>query len=160
MSIELTRADYNNPEHAKHLIELLDSYAQDAMGGGEKLTENTRKNLIPTLAEVPGAFSILCYVDGKPAGLANGFQGFSTFKCKPLLNIHDLSVNPEYRGQGISQKLLTEVENIALERGCCKVTLEVLSGNEVAKNAYLKFGYTSYELIPEKGQALFWEKAL
>jgi hypothetical protein len=40
-------------------------------------------------------------------------------------------VNP-FRGLGLSQKMLLKVEEIARQRGCCKITLEVLEGNAVA----------------------------
>ncbi len=74
------------------------------MGGGQALPESVRKNLAVTLATVPHAFSVLCYVDGAPAGLINCFEGFSTFKCLPLVNIHDIVVHRNFRGLGLSQK--------------------------------------------------------
>jgi len=69
-------------------------------------------------------------------------------------------VTENARGLGISQKMLQEVEKIAKERGCCKMTLEVLEGNVVAKGAYQKFGFSGYELDPKIGKAMFWEKVL
>lgn len=56
--------------------------------------------------------------------------------------------------------LLREAENIAIEKGCCKMTLEVLQGNEHAQSAYSKFGLCAYQLDSEMGKALFWEKRL
>ena len=153
-------ADYNNPEHGKDILYLLNEYANDPLGGGEALSEFTRNNLLGALAEIPGAFSVLCYMDSTPAGLANCFQGFSTFKCKPLINIHDIVVLEEFRGQGISQALMKTIESVALDRQCCKLTLEVLDGNQTAISAYKKFGFTHYELKSEFGQAMFWEKNL
>jgi len=44
--------------------------------------------------------------------------------------------------------------------GCCKLTLEVLEGNTVARAAYQACGYSGYELNPEIGKALFWQKKL
>ncbi|MCK5098359.1 MAG: GNAT family N-acetyltransferase, partial [Desulfobacteraceae bacterium] len=117
-------------------------------------------NLALALSKVPHAFSVLCYVDDRPAGLVNCFEGFSTFKCKPLINIHDMYVSNEFRGLGISQKLLTCVEEKAQEKGCCKITLEVLEGNKTAQSAYVKYGFTGYELDPVLGKALFWQKSL
>jgi hypothetical protein len=38
--------------------------------------------------------------------------------------------------------------------------LEVLTGNRLAQSAYLKFGFGAYELDPEMGGAIFWQKAL
>ena len=130
------------------------------MGNNEPLPPAILKNLAPELAKLPHAFSIICYVDGQPAGFANCFVGFSTFKCKPLVNIHDLAVHPDFRGRGIGTTILHAIEAEAQTRGCCKITLEVLEGNTIAKAAYLKFGFSSYELDPQTGQALFWEKAL
>lgn len=49
---------------------------------------------------------------------------------------------------------------VATSRGCCKLTLEVLSNNPNAMASYSKFGFTSYELDPALGTAQFWEKKL
>ena len=160
MTIKVVKADYNNPSHAKHLILALDSYAKDPMGGGRGLALEVKDNLVSQLQKLPHAFSLLAYADDKLAGLTNCFHLFSTFSCKPLINIHDLIVLNKFRGKGISQQMLKRVEDIAVELSCCKITLEVLSGNEVAKSAYRKFGFKDYELDPEKGSALFWEKSL
>ncbi|MFQ5485228.1 MAG: GNAT family N-acetyltransferase [Desulfobacterales bacterium] len=83
-----------------------------------------------------------------------------SFSCKPLINIHDVVVLNEFRGNGISLKMLDKVEEIAKSKGCCKITLEVLSNNDVAKSAYRKFGFSSYELDPKAGTAVFWQKLL
>lgn len=160
MNIKLVIADYLDADQARDLTWLLNCYAEDPMGGGKPLSEHTKSNLASELSKRPHAFSVLCYVDGRPAGLANCFEAFSTFKCKPLINIHDVVVHPDFRGLRISQKLLEKIEAIARNKGCCKITLEVLDGNAIAKNAYLKFGFSSYELDPKLGQALFWEKPI
>ena len=94
------------------------------------------------------------------AAVANCFEGFSTFACKPLVNIHDITVLPQYRGKGISQRVLEKIEAIARSKGCCKITLEVLGNNTVAQSAYKKFGFGAYELDPKAGSAQFWEKKL
>ena len=105
-------------------------------------------------------FTVLAYVDEAPAGIINCVEGFSTFSCKSLINIHDCGVLAKYRGLGLSLKMFGEVEKIAREMGCCKLTLEVLQGNKVAQNAYKKLGFSGYELDPKLGHALFWEKKL
>jgi len=159
-SIHILKADYGNSEHAKDLVYLLNAYASDPMGGGVPLADSVKLSLVPELAKRNFALSLFAYVEGKPAGLLNAFEGFSTFAAKPLLNIHDIIVLSEYRGMKLSQRLLAGLEEIARERNCCKITLEVLSGNEIAKRAYQKFGFTDYTLDPEVGQALFWQKKL
>lgn len=160
MNIEVIVADYANAKHAEDLVHLLNNYAMDPMGGEEALPQSVQETLASELAKIPNAFSVLCYVDDKPAGLVNCFAGFSTFKCKPLVNIHDVTVVKDFRGLGISQRMLAKVEQIAKERGCCKLTLEVLEGNKVARNAYLKLGFDGYELDPAMGRALFWQKLI
>ncbi len=42
--------------------------------------------------------------------------------------------------------MLQKVREIARQRGCCKITLEVLEGNDVAQAAYRKFGFDESDL--------------
>lgn len=160
MSIKIIQANYNNPQHGRHIIEMLDCYANDPMGGNEALPDYVAQNLVYTLSNRSDAISILAYVEGQPAGLLNCFEGFSTFNCKPLINIHDLIVATEFRGMSLSTKMLTMVEEIGNERECCKLTLEVLEQNVIAINSYRKFGFNHYQLDPIMGKAEFWEKKL
>jgi len=160
VQVNIIQADYQNEEHGKDLVMLLNAYALDPMGGGEALAAEVQQSLVSTLAKRDDFLTLLCYVDNKPAGILNCVEGFSTFKCKPLLNIHDCGVLKEFRGLGISQLLFKEAEKISRERGYCKLTLEVLEGNIVAQNAYKKLGFSGYELDEKTGKAMFWEKAL
>lgn len=160
MTTELIIADYQNQQHCQDLIFLLNSYAQDPMGGGDALSDYSQANLCEQLAKRADVVTILCYVDGQPAGICNCVEGFSTFKAKPLLNIHDIAVVAEFRGLGLSHKMLSKAQAVATERGCCKLTLEVLQGNEIAKKSYQKFGFAGYELDPKHGGAMFWEMVL
>ena len=160
MKIEVVSVDYLDKQHSRDLSLLVDSYARDPMGGGTPLDADVKSNLAAALAKLPHAFSFICYVDDQPAGLVNCFEAFSTFQCKPLVNIHDVIVLKEFRGLGISQRLLKAVEQTALSKGACKMTLEVLEGNLVAREAYVKFGFEGYQLDAEVGKALFWQKTL
>lgn len=142
------------------LLSLLDAYAADPMGGGRPLPGKVKSELITRLGRRADYFGFIARYESRPAGLINCFEGFSTFQARPLMNIHDVVVLPEFRGRGISLRLLDRVEALARERGCCKLTLEVLSNNSVAKAAYRKFGFAGYQLDPAAGEAVFWEKAL
>ncbi len=157
---EISVADLAVPEHARAVIALLDAYAKDIMGGGKELSEYAKTNLISELRQRPECCVILAWKHEEPAGLAICFGGFSTFSCKPTLNIHDLVVAPKFRGQGLSMAMLETIESVARERKCCKLTLEVLEGNTVAQRVYKNFGFASYELDPTMGRALFFEKKL
>jgi len=142
------------------VLVLLDHYARDPMGCGKPLPSDVLQNLIPQLQQRSDYLGVIAFIDKQPVGLINSFEGFSTFAARPLMNIHDVIVAPEHRGKGLVQRMMKIVEQIARERGCCKLTLEVLSNNTVAQQAYLKFGFAAYQLDPEAGQALFWQKAL
>jgi ribosomal protein S18 acetylase RimI-like enzyme len=158
MQIDISLVDYSNKQQLEDIVTLLDHYSNDLMGGGKPLPESIKIQLPKQLSKIAHSFCVICYIDNNPAGLATCFEGFSTFKAKPLINIHDIVVHTAYRGLGISQKILEKVEQIAQEKGCCKITLEVLEGNKTAQKAYEKFGFRGYELDPQMGKALFWEK--
>ena len=153
-------ADFNNPVHADAIVYLLNEYAKDDMGGGEPLSTFTQANLVKEMAKRPTFHAAIAFVGGTPAGLINCIEGFSTFACKPLLNIHDVVVLAEFRGKGISSQLIKKAEEIANGLGCCKLTLEVLEGNKLAQAAYLANGFAGYQLDPEMGRAMFWHKKL
>lgn len=157
--IEITLADYSNPAHAQAVIAMLDAYAKDPMGGSEGISDEVKENLIKEMDKRDHVFSLIAFDGDQPVGVANCVEGFSTFAAKPLMNIHDIAVIPEYRGEGVAQKLLEEVKTLAQFRGCVKLTLEVLDKNERAKKAYEKFGFKPYEL-GDVGQAEFWEMYL
>ncbi len=158
--IEVVRARYDDPAHAAALIELLDHYARDPAGGGEPLSDFARANLVASLAARPFIFSVLAFDGETPVGLVNAIEGFSTFACKPLVNVHDVVVASSHRGHGIAARLFAEVEAIARERGACKLTLEVLDGNASARALYQRLGFTAYQLDPAMGHAQFLHKWL
>ena len=159
-NLVVERADYADPRDAYDIVELLEAYACDPMGGGERLGQEVRDEVVPGLSDTPGAFTLIARLDGEAVGLANCFTAFSTFVAKPLINVHDMTVLADHRGQGIGRALLGAVENEARRRGACKITLEVLSGNSRAKALYASLGYADYQLDPASGHALFWQKRL
>jgi GNAT superfamily N-acetyltransferase len=158
--VEIIQADYALPEHGNAIVRLMDAYASDPMGGGQGLSEFAQANLVGELGKCAMARSVLALVDGEAVGLINCFEGFSTFACQPLLNIHDVIVRREFRGQGLSKLMFAKVEAIARSMSFWKFTLEVLAGNAVAQGAYRAVGFAGFELDPAMGQALFWEKKL
>ena len=158
--LTVSPADYGDPLDAADVVLLTDAYARDPMGSGKPLPPEVCDRLVEGLAAQTGAFSLIARVDGEPAGIANCFTGFSTFAARPLVNVHDLGVRPEHRGRGVGRALLAAVEAEAQRRGACKVTLEVLSGNEPAKALYAAVGFQGYGLDPAAGTAQFWVKKL
>jgi len=158
--LTIARVDYADQGQGDDLFRLLDSYARDPAGGGQPLDPAKREALLSGLAATPGAFSLLASIDGVGVGLANCFTAFSSFAARPLVNIHDIVVDPAFRRRGIARALFAAIEDEARARGAAKVTLEVLTGNVAAKALYQSLGYGDYVLDPHMGQALFWQKVL
>jgi ribosomal protein S18 acetylase RimI-like enzyme len=158
MSLFITRVDLDLSDHTQALLALLDEYARHPNGGGKALSAETCHNLIPALQRRQDYLGLIAFDANQAVGLLNAFEGFSSFKAKPLLNIHDIVVTASHRNRGIGQLLLKHAEQIAIQRGYCKLTLEVLANNRQARQAYRKFGFQGYELDPRLGRAEFWEK--
>jgi GNAT superfamily N-acetyltransferase len=164
MQVSILPVDYSHPAQRAALVMLLDAYALDPMGGGQGLTQDVKARLCDDLAQRPQAFSFIAWkgasAQAEAVGLVNCLEGYSTFKALPLMNIHDIAVLPAHRGAGVGQALLAAAEQLARQRGCCKLTLEVLTGNPRALSSYLRFGFAPYALDPAAGQASFMQKWL
>ena len=158
--IQTLRADYQNPAHAAALVAMLDAYAREPAGGGTPLSDFVKSNLVPSLAARPQIFSVLAFDGAMPVGLVNCIEGFSSFACRPLVNVHDVAVAVSHRGRGVAAQMLQLAEQIARDRGACKLTLEVLSGNASANRLYARIGFASYQLDPVMGHAQFLQKWL
>ena len=158
--VQTLRAEYQNPVHAAALVALLDAYARDPAGGGTPLSDFVKSNLVASMAARPQMFSVLAFDGALPVGLVNCIEGFSSFACRPLVNVHDVAVAASHRGRGVAQQMLALAEQIARERGACKLTLEVLSGNTSANRLYSRIGFASYQLDPAMGHAQFLQKWL
>ena len=87
-------------------------------------------------------------VDSGPrvVGFALFFTNFSTFLARPGLYLEDLFVEPELRGRGIGQALLTRLAELAAERGCGRFEWSVLDWNVNAIRFYERMGAT---VMPE-----------
>lgn len=128
-------AEYDDPVHAKTVSDLLNGYALDQFGNSAPLEDEVRAKLCSELSKIPGAFSVIAAIGDEPVGLINCFQGFSTFKCKPLINIHDVFVVPEHRRKGVTQVMMAKVSEV----GWGKITqtfFKVSATRETAKKGF------------------------
>jgi GNAT superfamily N-acetyltransferase len=160
MALVIAEADLDDPAHANGIVSVLDSYASDPIGGGRPLRPEIRERLVPGLRRQANVLVLLAFDGDAAVGLAVCFFGFSTFAARPLLNVHDLAVVPERRGDGIGTALLTEAERRARAYGSCKLTLEVQEHNHRARAVYAKFGFTDYVLGGEAVPTRFLTKLL
>ncbi len=126
--ISCSKVDFKDDKQCTLLTTLLNLYASDVMGGGEPLSQFVMDNLGKELSKRSFAHAFFAFIDEVPVGLVICFDGFSSFECRPLINIHDVIVHPLHRRKGVATTLLMAVEQYALANGCCKLTMEVLKG--------------------------------
>ena len=145
MEFEIREADLADPGEGAALVEIIDSYARGPGGQNAPLPALARDEMVRGLVEHPSATVLLALADGRPVGTAVCVFGFSTFAGKPTINIHDLAVLPDFQGRGIGRALIAEVERLARERDCCRITLEVHDSNTGAKRLYEAAGFGSWD---------------
>ena len=121
-----------------HLIERLAEF--------EKLThllQVTPDTLRPHLFGArPVAEALVAESAGSVVGFALFFTNFSTFLARPGLYLEDLFVEPEQRGHGIGEAMLTRLAQLAAERGCGRFEWSVLDWNVNAIRFYERIGAT------------------
>lgn len=154
-NLTISPANLLRKSHCNAVVSLLDCYCRDPMGNEAPWDEEKTHDLLTGLTNHPKAFVLLAWLDEKPVGMAVCFEGFSTFRAKPLVNIHDLIVHQDFRRKGVASALFTEIENQAKLRGACRVTLEVRQDNAGAMELYRKQGYGAGSSPME-----FWGKFL
>jgi len=109
----------------------------------EHLMQATPEKLAPHLfGPRPAAEALVVDCGLRVVGFALFFTNFSTFLAKPGLYLEDLFVEPELRGRGIGQALLTRLAELAAERGCGRFEWSVLDWNVNAIRFYERMGAT------------------
>jgi GNAT superfamily N-acetyltransferase len=111
------------------------------------LLEVTPETLRPHLFGArPVAEALVVEKGERLVAFALFFTNFSTFLGRPGLYLEDLFVEPEHRGQGIGEALLTRLAQLAVERGCGRFEWSVLDWNENAIRFYERLGA---KLLPD-----------
>ena len=154
-TIEVKVGNINSEGDAQSMLKMLDAYMHDPMGGAQALSDELAIKNIEGLRKQPNYVFFLAYCNGELAGLANCFIGFSTFKAKQLINIHDFAVDPAFRRKGIGVAMMDRIVDYCKEYDLCKITLEVRFDNPVAQNLYKKMGFDAGDPPYH-----FWEKLI
>lgn len=153
MELSILQVDLHNELHCAQIIKLLNDYMNDPMGNNAPMDEGLALRIIAGLQSYPGYLGFFALSGDQFAGLANCNQNFSTFKAKPILNIHDFIVAPEFRTIGAGHFLMKGILEYASQNGYCRVNLEVREDNHAAKSLYQKMGFSECE-----PRMHFWEK--
>ena len=155
LKIEIIPCDFNNPAHCEALVNLMNEYITDRMGGGEPYTADQKIALIEGLRNHSSCMVLFAISGEQFVGLVNSFINFATFTVKPFINIHDVIVSESWRNNGVGRRMLEEVVHRAVEMGCSKVTLEVRADNHNAKYLYNNLGFNDSD-----PRQYYWSKYL
>jgi ribosomal protein S18 acetylase RimI-like enzyme len=149
----ISACDFSIPAHREAVAALINRYIDDEMGGGTPLDVDEQRLLVEGLRQHPTAIVLLAAAGEEYVGLLVGFENFSTFTVKNMINIHDVYVRPAYRGKSIGRKLMEGIIEEAQKRRCSRITLEVRSDNTPAQHLYNSLGFE--ETVPPM---LYWRK--
>lgn len=155
MSIAVRLANLDSSEDMTFVVDLLNQYAQHPMGQSRGLDADVLDALPAALRSHALTRVFLAESQDQAVGIATCFIGFSTFKARQLINIHDLFVSDSARGQGVGGMLIDYVKAYGSEQGYCAVTLEVLADNP-AKEIYAHKGFAG--ILSESGEQYFFGK--
>ena len=156
--LEIRPINYALDAHRQALVDLLDLYASEPIGGSTPLPVDVRERLPDFLRSHPASRVWLAFLGEEPVGLATGIVGYSSFAARPLVNIHDLVVRPEFRGRGIGRSLLSHIEREARAQDYCGLTLEVRGDNVAAQRLYASCGFVGSGQIEPPYLSAFWKK--
>jgi ribosomal protein S18 acetylase RimI-like enzyme len=115
--------------------------------------EDDMAAVLPQGLETPGHAIFIVEADGVAVGrlwLAERALG-----GRQVLFVYDISIDPEFRGQGHGRGAMRLAEDEARVRGIDRVELNVFGGNEVARRLYRSLGYveTSVQMAKDLDQA-------
>jgi GNAT superfamily N-acetyltransferase len=133
------RIEQVNEDNFEDFIYLVEKLAEF-----EKLTppdEDSKGRLKKDgLAEDPKYEAFIGILDGKPIAYLIYFFNYSSFLALPTLYLEDIFVLEDYRRRGLGTKLFRFCVEQAMERGCGRIELCVLTWNESAIKFYEKTG--------------------
>ncbi|HME45797.1 MAG TPA: GNAT family N-acetyltransferase [Syntrophorhabdales bacterium] len=96
----------------------------------------------------PDAGFVLVYEDG---GIIQGMVlilfTVSTALGKRVAILEDMIVTPDFRAKGVGTSLVERALELALDKGCGRVTLLTDHDNEAAHKIYRKCGFTKSDMV-------------
>jgi len=155
MSIQIRKIDLYDHQQRLDYIAMLRAYSEDPLGQGKPLEDDVLHQTAADLATLPHAIAFVAYDQKTPVGFSTCFAGYSTFRAKPLWNIHDIAVIPSHRRQGIATQLLKTISYYAKAEGCCKVTLEVREDNPHADKLYRQLAFKLFNRTAKRSPTDF-----
>lgn len=87
-------------------------------------------------------------------GFVQLYPIFSSTRMQRLWLLNDLFVNKEYRGKGISKRLMQAAKELCKETNACGLLLETAKSNIIGNQLYPKLGFS----LDTDHNYYFWNK--
>jgi GNAT superfamily N-acetyltransferase len=142
MAFNLRLLNLTNANDQAIFRHFVNSISMDMEGGeGIPVTEEAMDKSIRLFCETPTAYSFVGIADGNAVSLINAFKIISSWKGVFRLNLHDLVVDAEYRGQGYGKATLHALDEWCMANNIPQQTLEASAKNEKAIALYEAMGF-------------------
>ena len=137
------------PEDLKNIMSLVQTIIKDMQNNGSDQWDALYPD-IQTITDDLGKKSLYLLRDQKkcPAMVVLNEEQDKEYKTVnwsvvngPVLVIHRLCVNPEWRGKGLANRLMDFAEEFAVKHGYKSIRLDAYSVNPAAVGLYIKRGY-------------------
>lgn len=99
-----------------------------------------RRNLRRVLKS-PASVFLIAELDGAPAG----YLMLLFRKGASVARLYSIAVDPEFRGRGVGESLLSEAATVAAAGGAGRLRLELRPSNAAAQRLYERAGFTLLE---------------
>jgi GNAT superfamily N-acetyltransferase len=83
--------------------------------------------------------------EGTGVGFTQLYPFFSSLRMKKLWLLNDLFVSPDYRGKGVSIRLIDQAKELAQKTGAAGLMLETEKVNDIGNQLYPRTGFHLYE---------------
>lgn len=123
----------------KQLAELFDKYREFYRKDSD--IEGAKDFLAERLKNGDSEIYVCESNDSNLIGFVQLYPLFSSTRMKKLWLLNDLFVNPEFRGKGISIKLIEKAKKLVNDSQACGMFLETEKSNLIGNNLYLKTGF-------------------
>jgi ribosomal protein S18 acetylase RimI-like enzyme len=126
----VTIRPYLDPDHRSEVVQLWESvfgyptaHNKPAVAIDKKIEANDRLFFVALLGPA---------VVGTVMAGYDGHRGW----------IYSVAVAPQHRRKGIGSRLMSVAEEALIERGCVKINLQILEGNEAVTAFYSSLGFS------------------
>lgn len=139
--MKIRMAEENDWAACKHLTEILENHA---------FAEDRFRKIFLAQRASEQYVCLMAEENGRIVGFLNMHMEAQLHHARPVARILELTVDPQWRSQGIGARLFAAAEAIAVQKGCEQIELETSSWRKRAHAFYEREGMTADHLYYTK----------